>query len=143
MSKTVKTQQQNRKSASDLEQWLSEINLFTQETQSELHDIAGLLNLALANDHHRELDVGSRLNAGGPLEATTGTSAALSRPSDAEGDDNLASLQHKLSKQLKSKRSSSLPSHSEPPIGEPNTARPGGSENSNRFGDLNADDRSF
>ena len=113
MSEPIRSQNQDLKSASDFEQWLSEIILFAQETQSELHEVAGLLNLALASDHHRELAVGNRLSASSHLESASSSMGEMTQPSDSEGDDYLASLQNKLSKQLKSKRSPALPSHSQ------------------------------
>ncbi len=143
MSKLTKAAKGERKSASDFEQWLSEINLFAQETLSELHEVAGLLNCALACDHHRELEVGNHLSTNSRLESPIGNSGEATPTSESEGDEYLASLQNKLTKQLKSKRSSALPSLSDTPVSDPHTKSPIVGESANRYGDPNATDPSF
>ena len=140
MFKPSKSQTQDLKSASDFEQWLSEINLFAQETQTELHEVAGLLNLALANDHPVELDVRNRLSSSSHWESTADSSGELAEHAEAEGDDYLASLQHKLAKQLKAKRNLTFPPQPEIQNREPKSTPTNTEGNSNQSYDPNITD---
>jgi hypothetical protein len=89
------------KSVSDFEQWLNEINLFAQEAQSELHDIAGILNVTLAGTSPRQLN--PRDESGRAAAAMSQSAARL-----AESDDPLSSLQQKLAQQLKASRTATV-----------------------------------
>lgn len=102
MNKPVKPAKQGLKSASDFEQWLNEIYLFAHETQAELHEIAGALNLALASDPLGDLNERSRLSLS--LNSVQHVDADREFPQQptADSDVQMASLQRKLAQQLKS-----------------------------------------
>ncbi len=79
----------NNGSLPDFDQWLGEINLFKQETQSELDDVARLLNLALTNRYDQ-------------TKATSLTANMNYSPEGAGGP--LASIKSKLASQLRSQQ---------------------------------------
>ncbi len=89
------------KSTSDFEQWLSEVNLFAQETLNELHEVAGLLKIALPRDQQ------SKLKTTNNFAPSRGQSSPFERhyvsgdQLNSDSDDPFASLQNKLAKQLK------------------------------------------
>jgi hypothetical protein len=124
MSENQITAKRSLKSVSDFEQWLNEINLFAQEAQSELHEIAGILNVALADTSPRH-----------PMPRTSSEQPQSSSADKAahapKDDDPLASLQQKLAQQLKATRTAAvLPSASPPapvPANSPQRLPPGDS----------------
>ncbi len=94
------------KSTSDFEQWLTEVNLFAQETLNELHDVAGLLKIALPRDQQGNLKTTNNFatsrGPSSPFERHYESSDQL----NSDSDDPFASLQNKLAKQLKTAPSS-------------------------------------
>ena len=143
MFKNAKLQNQDLKSASDFAQWLSEINLFAQETQHELHEVAGLLNLALAHEHRVDLDLGSSLNSNQSAEMSTDGQRNPELHSDSESADSLASLQDKLAKQINSKRTPASPQRPESTGGFSSSKNESSSEYPLRYRDPKSKDSSF
>lgn len=81
----------------NLDQWVSEVQLFMDETTRELQEIAKLLNMALSTGQHEFENAGATVLA--PVLPLSG-SASL-----GSSDDNpLANLQHRISDRLRQAR---------------------------------------
>jgi hypothetical protein len=100
MHPSDKSRKQELKSASDFEQWLNEISMFTQEMQAELHEIGGILSVALATGQSWQVDTSRWKNTANesPSEAQSTGRAEFSNTSE---NDSLAMLRKKLAQQLK------------------------------------------
>ncbi len=95
------------KSTSDFEQWLTEVNLFAQETLNELHEVAGLLKIALPRDQHVDQKTISNFAPRSEDRSSANAHFASGDRLNTDHDDPFASLQNKLAKQLKAAPSSS------------------------------------
>lgn len=104
MHKPTKSPTRDLRSASDFEQWLNEIKLFAHETQTELHEISGLLNVALANEPGLDLRSADPRERRGEFDLAASRPIEQSQPGDSTSDEQLATLQQKLANQLKSKQ---------------------------------------
>lgn len=107
MALPPRTRKLELKSASDFEQWLNEINLFAQEMQTELHEIAGMLSVALSSGYATP----PRPSAAYKTEPgqTMSPLASSVDPTDDSAGESLSALRRKLAQQLKSSQATSSP----------------------------------